>query len=227
LVEGGSATITELNSLFADIDSVGSSLGEEVAASLYGTGIDMANGLLEGIKSRQEALEQEARNLAEAFNTAFQTAVNAQIDTAKAAAEATARAGAQAQIDALGPMPKVPPVIDEADLKLLNDFANTSAKILSKTTRASTKAGLEAKGAIIEALRQDVLAGAQLDLTGLNRGMSSADLLELARKSGSQTVNTVYNITVTPGSRADTNRTVEALREFVNQNGSLVSYGVQ
>ena len=108
LVEGGSGTIAELNSLFNEIDTIGGTLGEEVARTLYGTGIDMADGLLEGIRSKQEELENTAKTLAEAFNEAFRVALNLQIDQATAAAEAAARAAAQAQIDALGPEPTMP-----------------------------------------------------------------------------------------------------------------------
>ena len=109
LVEGGKDTINELNDLFEEIDAVGASLGEEVASSLYGSGIDMANGLLEGIRSKQAELENQARSMAEAFNRAFQSALNVQIDIVAADAAKQATEAAQKEIAKLPKPEELPP----------------------------------------------------------------------------------------------------------------------
>jgi hypothetical protein len=87
LVEGGSDTINEINGLFREIDDLGSSLGEEVAASLYGSGIDMADGLLAGIRSRQTEFENLARSMAETFKKTFDQAVGVATGRAEATAQ--------------------------------------------------------------------------------------------------------------------------------------------
>ena len=87
LVEGGSDTINEINGLFREIDDLGSSLGEEVATSLYGSGIDMADGLLAGIRSRQTEFENLARSMAETFKKTFDQAVGVATGRAEATAQ--------------------------------------------------------------------------------------------------------------------------------------------
>jgi len=76
LVDGGASTISEISALFADINALGAELGEEVAVTLYGTGIDLVDGLLAGITSQQESLEEEAERLATAFSNAFKTSLD-------------------------------------------------------------------------------------------------------------------------------------------------------
>ena len=71
LVDGGKATVDEVSSLFAEIDSLGATLGEEVARSLYGDGVDMSKSLLEGLKSLETQYELAGISLAKAFTTKF------------------------------------------------------------------------------------------------------------------------------------------------------------
>jgi hypothetical protein len=56
LVDGGQETVSEISSIFAEVNALGATLGEEVATTLYGTGIDLADGLIEGIlvKTRRD-----------------------------------------------------------------------------------------------------------------------------------------------------------------------------
>jgi hypothetical protein len=84
LIDGGVATVNEVSALFAEIDSLGASLGEEVAASMYGSGVDMSNGLIAGLQSQAEALKTAAETLADGFATAFATRIDAAIADALA-----------------------------------------------------------------------------------------------------------------------------------------------
>ena len=84
LVDGGVDTVNEISSLFAEIDSIGASLGEDVAATLYGSGVDMANGLLNGLKSQAEALKSTAESLAMGFADAFTAKIDAAVAEALA-----------------------------------------------------------------------------------------------------------------------------------------------
>ena len=82
LVDGGKDTITEVSDLFREIDALGGKLGEEVATGLYGDGINMANGLLDGLKSAMDGFEQAGLDLADAFTKGFNEKIDAAIEAA-------------------------------------------------------------------------------------------------------------------------------------------------
>lgn len=71
LVDGGAEAVNEVSSLFKEIDELGGNLGEEVARSLYGDGVKMGQGLLEGLKSLENQYELAGISLAKAFTTKF------------------------------------------------------------------------------------------------------------------------------------------------------------
>lgn len=82
LVDGGSDSITELNGLFGELNTLGAELGEETAQVMYGAGIDLTNGIIEGIAAEQAALEEQASILASAFELVFSTQLEAAMDNA-------------------------------------------------------------------------------------------------------------------------------------------------
>ncbi len=71
ILAGGSDTVGSLNSIFKDLNSVGADIGEQTAQVMYGAGIDLTNGLLEGIKSKDQELIDQAKAMAKAFSDAF------------------------------------------------------------------------------------------------------------------------------------------------------------
>ena len=223
LVEGGQSTIDELNSLFKDIDTVGGDLGKEVAATMYGTGIDMANGLLEGIRSKQQELEDQARNMAEAFNAAFQSRLNIQVDIAANAAADAARQSAADAIAALGPAPVVPKVIDEAALNQINSLIAGANRYIKNVTDPLKAVGGAQKLDIYESLRADILAGTQVNLSGVRSGLSTAEL-QAATGRGT-VVNNTYNVNVSSDSRTSGAKAgeavVESLQKFGQTNGNF------
>lgn len=219
LVEGGQDTINELNSLFKEIDTIGGTLGEEVATSLYGTGVDLANGLLEGIRSKQKELEDQAIRMAKSFNDAFRTELNLKIDVAANAAADAARQSAADAIAALGPKPVVPPVIDEAALKQINSLIAGANRYIKNVTDPLKATGAGQKLDIYESLRADILAGTQVNLTGVRSGLSAA---ELATATGRGTVvNNTYNVNVSSDSRTSGAKAGEAVVESLQKFGQL------
>lgn len=188
LVDGGSETITEINSLFQEIDDIGKDLGEQVAETMYGAGIDMSMGLLDGIASERERLLELARDMADAFNAEFtsrvSTALEKPVEQAFKAAEA-----AEAAVPAIED-------IDIAGLAQLNEYLRNAGEALQKVSSEAVKTGIGVKIGVVESLKQDVLAGMRFDLGGIVRGLSSADLTAAALATGSPTVNNTYNVTV-------------------------------
>jgi predicted nucleic acid-binding Zn-ribbon protein len=218
LVDGGSDTITEINSLFGEINALGADLGEEVAATLYGTGIDMANGLLEGIRSKQAELENLAVSMAQAFNDSFAAKVSIAVQAPVAAAE-------KAYQEAAAAVPKIED-IDLAGLAQLDAFIKNAEKSLDVITNPTTAAGVLFKQDLAEQLYQDVLSGAKLDLSGITSGLSSEAFLEAAKSTGSTTINNTYNVSVDGGaSKADAYSTGQAyasgLATFNSANGNV------
>jgi hypothetical protein len=89
LVEGGSDTVNEVNSLFGELDSLGKELGENTAVVMYGQGENFVNGIVAGLEAQAGELEISAKSIAEAFTVAFEEVlirgINQAIDAAEAA----------------------------------------------------------------------------------------------------------------------------------------------
>ena len=219
LVDGGAGTITEINNLFQEIDALGAELGEEVAASLYGAGVDMGDGLLAGIASRQTELETLAKEMANAFNTNFNAsvsvAVNKPVQQAQAAAEA-----AQAAV------PKVEQINLDA-LAEVNRLLRGASDALNVVKGETVRAGIELKAGVLEALKQDILSGAVVDIGGIESGLSSKELIARAAQL-SPTVNNTYNVTVNADSRVGGVKAgesfVAAINTFEDANGNSNIY---
>ena len=227
LVEGGSDTINELNNLYKEIEAVGADLGEDVASELYGTGIDMANGLLEGIRSKQAELENQARTMAQAFNAAFQAALNIQVDRV-AADRATAATEAAAKAIAEIPVPEglekeLP--IDQAALGRIRDLIEGADRYIRNISDATKRAGAIVKRDIFRSLEADILAGRAINLSGISSGMTSGELAQAAIAAGGTTVNNYYTIEVAADTRASGSKAgeviVEALQQFNLRNGAF------
>lgn len=77
ILAGGSDTVASLNTIFKDLNSVGADIGEQTAQVMYGAGVDLTNGLLEGIKSKDQELVDQANALAELFAKTFNDKVAA------------------------------------------------------------------------------------------------------------------------------------------------------
>lgn len=185
LVDGGSETITEINGLFTEINQLGADLGEEVAVTMYGAGIDLTNGLLEGIKSQQDELLALARSMAESFSAEFASRISIAIEKAVAAARAAADA-AQAAVPNL-------PDVDIAGLAQLNDYLANAEKALGVVTGTEAIAGIQEKMRAVQGLKDLLLAGEELDLSGIQSGLSTGDLLDAVERAKGTTTN-VYNV---------------------------------
>jgi hypothetical protein len=219
LVDGGQETVSEISNIFAEVNALGATLGEEVATTLYGTGIDLADGLIEGILSKQDEMEKAAYAMAEAFNTAFQATLSTEIGKVTSDRVAKATQETADQIAAI-PIPNMP-LIDQASLDKINNLIAGATRYVGNVTGSLFDGG-SAKLGIYEALAKDIAAGGKVDVSGIKSGMSSSDLLIAAQGTGSTVVNNTFN--VLPGNRTLQNETVETLKGFTNQNGALSGF---
>jgi hypothetical protein len=98
-------------------------------------------------------------------------------------------------------------------------------KFIDATKNATNAMGAIAKREIFEDLRSAIAGGAKIDISGIGARMSSAEIVAAVRPQAPNIVNNAFYIQ--PGNRANQNATVESLKQFINQNGNLVGYGIQ
>ena len=186
LVDGGSDTINEMNTIFDEINKLGAELGLDVGQTMYDAGKDMTYGLLDGIKSEQEQLYDLAKTMAETFSQTFKNnfsiAIDAPVQAAKAAADSAGAALEQAK---------------EANVDLLTDVMKLiegANKALDTGMSAVYTAGVENKKSIFESLIPDIVSGKVTSLPGLKSGLSSAEVEAIAATARGQSVTNVYNV---------------------------------
>jgi hypothetical protein len=75
ILEGGAGTVSELNSLFTELSDVGASMAEEAAQVMYGSGVDLIDGLINGLISKEQLLVDKATEMARNFSDAFNAEV--------------------------------------------------------------------------------------------------------------------------------------------------------
>lgn len=71
LLRGGPEAITEVNSLFGQLTDVAGQVSETAGSVMFGSGVDLTNGLISGLLSQEEQLKLAADQLATAFQTQF------------------------------------------------------------------------------------------------------------------------------------------------------------
>lgn len=75
LAEGGPSAIAEANALQTQLDASAAALGTNTAATMYQSGVDAAQALVDGLVLDQEALEKRADELAKALAKAIRKAL--------------------------------------------------------------------------------------------------------------------------------------------------------
>ena len=208
LVDGGSDTINEINSLFQEIDGIGKDLGEQVAATMYGAGVDMSQGLLEGIASEREALMELARELGKSFTEEFESKVSIAIEKPVTQAEKAFEAAQEAVPD-----------IKDINLQAITDISKIiqNAEIaLTKQISSAFREGITEKKFGAMALLEDLKRGIATDIGGITSGMTSADFRAAALGTGGQIVNNYY-VELNASSRAAGAKAGEAFREALDK----------
>jgi hypothetical protein len=191
LVDGGSDTITEINSLFKEISDLGAQLGAQTAKELYFAGEKMGDDLLAGIRSKQGELEATARALADSFNSAFTAKIVVDVAKPVEAARAASEVAAAA-------VPNIQAIDMAALAKIQGLIANAvawSQKNLNFFEMERTAAVLD----IYRGIEQDLLNARAVDVSGIRSGMSVSDLAATAAAGGATNVNNFY-MTITTDS---------------------------
>jgi hypothetical protein len=228
LIDGGVESIREINSLYNEIDTIGGQLGFDVSRTYFDAGKELIDSLLAGMRAEQDALEQQAITMAEAFARAFESRLNVAISVSQGAAEAAANATATAAQNAL----QVPPLaLDQEALNTLTKLINKANAYIENvaTVDGDKWAGAVLKRDLYQELFDLVTAGQKVDLTGIEGGLSSAELAQRAAtaSSGQITYNVTVNSTGFAGGAQAGQAFVEELKNFERNNGSVGNFLIQ
>lgn len=77
ILDGGADSVVALNDTFAQLKEVSASVAEQTAVVMYNNGVEVAGGLVAGLKSQEQAIIDAAKALADAFNAAYQANIMA------------------------------------------------------------------------------------------------------------------------------------------------------
>jgi hypothetical protein len=75
ILEGGQTAVTTLNGLQTEINTLGANMGEAAAQVMYGAGLNLTDGLVNGILAADDKLKTAAETLAKTFRDTFDTAI--------------------------------------------------------------------------------------------------------------------------------------------------------
>ena len=75
LAQGGKAAVKQVNDLTKQLTSTGAGLGKSTADTLYGAGISAAEGLIKGLKKKENAVQKAATRLAKKLAKALKKAL--------------------------------------------------------------------------------------------------------------------------------------------------------
>jgi len=82
IVEGGDTAVKELNTLAAEANTVAMKLGEDAAMILHDKGIQVAQGVVDGLVQKQGELSAQMANLATAFGNALDLVITGSVSKA-------------------------------------------------------------------------------------------------------------------------------------------------
>jgi hypothetical protein len=71
ILAGGGDAVGALNTTFKELEDVAGQVAEQTAQVMYGSGVDVSNGLIAGLLAQEQALVAAAETLANAFINAF------------------------------------------------------------------------------------------------------------------------------------------------------------
>jgi len=105
LLRGGPDAIAEVNSLFGQLTSAAGAVSETAGQALFGSGVDLSNGLINGLLSQEEQLKLAADQLATAFQTQFNKRLGlGKADTSFINVNGTTKAGTVVNLTVNAPM---------------------------------------------------------------------------------------------------------------------------
>jgi hypothetical protein len=225
LVDGGADTIKQINSLQGELNAMGVELGELTYDTMKDQGELFVSGIIDGLDDQLAELELEAYTMAQAFADAFETAFNQAISAMELNQIQTAQAAAAEEIRAI--TEETRPVFNKADADRLETLIAGAQRYASNIGDLTKAAGAGTKATIYEGLLDDLLAGRQVNLSGIESGMSSAELAQAALAARNPGTTNTFNVTVESNTRDGGAKAGEAFLASVgaaiNANGTITT----
>ncbi len=223
LVEGGSDTVREVNSLFGELNKLGEELGEETAQVMYGQGEMFVDGIVEGLEDQAGQLEEQAISLAAAFTQSFEALLISGIEIAIAKAEV-----------ALGKMPTMEGMPDFTGGGTGGDGSggtggagDADSGVPAFATPATVQAMVDKRRQEVEDLRR-AAAKASRDANANARVEAAREKSGLAQAIATNDPNPKNgvgfgNVIIQSGSRADGASIARTQSNFASKNTTRVS----
>jgi hypothetical protein len=215
LVDGGQDAVSELNGLFAELNQLGGELGEQTAQVMYGEGENFVNGIIDGLNSQLENLENTARSLAEAFVNTFSSILQAGIEAAIAAARRAMEMQMPVSVGPVGGFTQVAPIQSTfTDGTGGTGGAGNPGSIPSRNLPQTPTVNVSMPSVSPPTIGG---RGTPSDLfSALTPGMTPQEIWQTTR--GTTTTNITVNVT-TPNAKP--NDIVKAIDSYVKRNGSV------
>lgn len=133
ILKGGADSVVALNDTFAELQSVAGSVAEQTAVVMYGAGVDVTNGLVNGLLAEEQKIVDAAKALADAFTAEWDSQM------AKLVVPTLPDPGPAPEF--IPPAVFVPPVVTPSkDNKKSNTVINVNVKANPVNTKATGQA---------------------------------------------------------------------------------------
>ena len=230
LIEGGSDTVREVNSLFAELNSLGEELGEETAQVMYGQGEMFVDGIVNGLEAQAAQLEEQAIALATAFTDNFEALLISGIELAIAKATV-----------ALGKMPTLegmPQVSKSTSSGTSGGTSSSSSLVQGINVSDSVSAMVAARRQSIADMQNSAAIAAQAasdarkasqKASGAARQAAQQEKISVTRTGDpdpNQKGGVYYNVINSP-SRADGASVAKTISNYTSKNTARVSQAWQ
>ena len=196
IVEGGDAAVSELNTLAAEANTVAMKLGEDAAMILHDKGIEVAQGVVDGLVQKQGELSAQMANLATAFGNALDLVITGSVSKAVQSVQgmfAGIQAAMGASVTGLGTDVTT---VTESKLSTTATVKAVTAAYNAKVKALDAKKGVTAKEAAAQA--KEYFGGTLAQITSAIKGSPTTtftgDLASVYDKAKVPTATTViYN----------------------------------
>lgn len=196
IVEGGDAAVTELNTLAAEANTVAMKLGQDAAMILHDKGIEVAQGVVDGLIQKQGELSAQMATLATAFGNALDLVITGSVSKAVASVQsmfAGIQAAMGASVTGLGTDVTT---VTESKLSTSATVKAVTAAYNAKVKALDAKKGVTAKEAAAQA--KEYFGGTLAQITSAIKGSPTTtfkgDLASVYDKAKVPTATTIiYN----------------------------------
>jgi phage-related protein len=220
IVEGGDAAVSELNTLAAEANTVAMKLGEDAAMILHDKGIEVAQGVVDGLIQKQGELSAQMANLATAFGNALDLVITGSVSKAVQTVQgmfAGIQAAMGASVTGLGTDVMT---VTESKLSTAATVKAVTNAYNAKVKQLDAKKGVTAKEAAAEAAKY--FGGTLSQITSAIKGSPTTtfkgDLANVYDKAKVPTATTViYN--AAPNESLDS---AAALQTAIDRVGLIV-----